>query len=112
MSRDLLLGVAEARRFAILRVDAKEPHPAESGIRHIIKKRLDVAGAWTEANGKRMLALISVRASGLWQDFWRWRDLGDVEAWHGRQRGETRSRFRGRPCACPKEVKPATRLAS
>ena len=85
---------------------------AESGIRHIIKKRLDVAGAWTEANGKRMLALISVRASGLWQDFWRWRDLRDVEAWHRRQRGETRSRFRGRPCACPKEVKPATRLAS
>ena len=70
---------------------------AESGIRHLIKKRLDVAGAWTEDNGQRMLALISVRASGLWEDFWRWRDRRDVAAWHRRQRGEVRRRFRGRP---------------
>ena len=82
------------------------------GIRHIIKKRLDVAGAWTEDNGKRMLALISVRASGLWEDFWRWRDRRDVAAWHRRQRGEARSRFRGRPRAWPREVTTATQLAS
>jgi hypothetical protein len=85
---------------------------AESGIRHIIKKRLDVAGAWTEDNGKRMLALIALRASGLWDDFWRWRDRRDVDAWHRRQRGQGRSRFRGRPRAWPREVQPATRPPS
>jgi hypothetical protein len=70
---------------------------AESGIRHLIKKRLDVAGAWTEANAKRMLALIAMRASGLWEDFWCWRDQRDIEAWHQRQRGQGLPRFRGRP---------------
>src|SRR5487761_2787750 len=70
---------------------------AESGIRHIIKKRLDVAGAWTEENAKRMLALISVRASGWWEDFWAWRDRRDRELWNQRQRGELRPSFRGRP---------------
>jgi hypothetical protein len=70
---------------------------AESGIRHLIKKRLDVAGAWSEENVKRMLALITVRASGLWDDFWRWRRERDVDAWRRRQRGELRRTFRGRP---------------
>jgi hypothetical protein len=70
---------------------------AESGIRHIIKKRLDVAGAWREDNAKRMLALISVRASGLWEDFWKWRNRRDIEQWRQRQSGEIRSRFRGTP---------------
>lgn len=70
---------------------------AESGIRHLIKKRLDVAGAWVEANAQRMLALISIRASGLWDEFWRWRDRRDVDTWHRRQRGEGISAFRGRP---------------
>lgn len=70
---------------------------AESGIRHLIKKRLDVAGAWTEENAKRMLALITVRASGLWEDFWRWRRQRDVDAWRRRQRGECRRGFRGQP---------------
>lgn len=74
---------------------------AESGIRHLIKKRLDVAGAWLEDNAKRMLALISIRASGLWDEFWRWRDRRDVDAWHKRQRGEQPSRFRGRPRGAP-----------
>ena len=68
---------------------------AESGIRHLIKKRLDVAGAWDEKNAQRMLALIAVRASGWWDDFWRWRDRKDVEAWRRRQRGEQCTRFRG-----------------
>lgn len=74
---------------------------AESGIRHLIKKRLDVAGAWTEQNAKRMLALISLRASGLWEDFWEWRDERDKKEWHRRQRGECASRFRGRPRTAP-----------
>lgn len=74
---------------------------AESGIRHLIKKRLDVAGAWDENNAKLMLALISVRASDLWDDFWRWRDQQDREAWRRRQSAQMRSRFRGRPRPAP-----------
>lgn len=70
---------------------------AESGIRHLIKKRLDVAGAWREDNAKRILALMSVRASGLWSDFWHWRDEQDRADWHRRQRRELRKSFRGRP---------------
>jgi hypothetical protein len=69
---------------------------AESGIRHLIKKRLDVAGAWVEGNAQHMLALIAVRASGLWDDFWQWRNRRDIDAWHKRQNGQLRSRFRGR----------------
>jgi hypothetical protein len=68
---------------------------AESGIRHVFKKRMDVAGAWKEANAQRVLALITIRASGWWDDFWRWRDKRDLEQWHRRQRGEGGPQFRG-----------------
>jgi hypothetical protein len=68
---------------------------AESGIRHVFKKRMDVAGAWKEENAQRVLALITIRASGWWDDFWCWRDKRDLDQWHLRQRGEGGPRFRG-----------------
>ena len=58
---------------------------AESGIRHIIRRRVDVAGAWTERNAALLLALLAVRASGWWDDFWTWRSERDKEAWRARQ---------------------------
>ena len=58
---------------------------------------MDVAGAWKEDNAQRVLALITIRASGWWDDFWRWRDARDLEHRHRRQRGEENRAFRGRP---------------
>jgi hypothetical protein len=72
---------------------------AESGVRHLIKRRLSIAGAWTEEHADLMLALITIRASGWWDDFWRWRDQRDLENWHKRQRGDLRSRFRAHQAA-------------
>jgi hypothetical protein len=83
LERDLAIGSGEA----------------ESGIRHLFKKRMDVAGAWKETNAQRVLALISIRASGWWDDFWRWRDARDLEHWRRRQRAEDSSGFRGRRTA-------------
>lgn len=67
---------------------------AESGVRHLIKRRLSIAGAWTEEHADLMLALITIRASGWWDDFWQWRDLRDRHNWHKRQRGDLRPCFR------------------
>lgn len=69
---------------------------AESGIRHIIRRRMDVAGAWTEENASCMFALLTIRASGWWDDFWTWRSLQDKAAWKNRQEGTVKARFRGR----------------
>jgi hypothetical protein len=68
---------------------------AECGVKQM-KKRMDVSGGWTEDNAKLILALITIRRSGWWDDFWQWRDHRDIEQWNKRQRGEIRSRFRGR----------------
>lgn len=69
---------------------------AESGIRHVIKRRMSVAGAWTESNAGLLLALLAIRASGWWDDFWRWRSERDKTAWHARQRGEVKVVFRAK----------------
>ena len=69
---------------------------AESGIRHVIKKRMSVAGAWEEGNACLLLALLTIRASGWWDDFWRWRNQQDRQAWHDRQEGKVQVLFRGR----------------
>jgi len=69
---------------------------AESGIRHIIKKRMSVAGAWTEQSASLILALLSIRASGWWDDFWRWRDERDRQSWNDRQEGKVKVLFRGK----------------
>ena len=69
---------------------------AESGIRHIIKRRMSVAGAWEEKNAPLLLALLAIRASNWWDDFWRWRDGRDRQAWHDRKLGKIKTVFRGR----------------
>ena len=69
---------------------------AESGIRHIIKRRMSVAGAWTERNASLLLALLTIRHSGWWDDFWQWRDRRDLRAWQDRREGKTKAIFRGK----------------
>jgi len=69
---------------------------AESGIRHVIKKRMSVAGAWEEKNAPLILALLAIRASGWWDDFWRWRAQRDRQTWHERQQGKVKMLFRGK----------------
>jgi hypothetical protein len=69
---------------------------AESGVRHLLKRRMSIAGAWTEAHADLMLALLAIRASGWWDEFWTWRDQRDGEQWHQRQHGAHRPQFRGR----------------
>jgi hypothetical protein len=58
---------------------------AESGIRHLVRRRMDVAGAWKEDNANRVFAIITIRASGWWEDFWAWRDRKDIDRWKKRQ---------------------------
>ena len=67
---------------------------AESGIRHVIKRRMAIAGAWDEKNASLLLALLAIRASGWWDDFWNWRIERDRAAWHDRQAGTTKVLFR------------------
>lgn len=69
---------------------------AESGIRHILKKRMSVAGAWEEDNAPLMLGLLAIRASGWWDAFWQWRAERDRQAWHDRQEGKVKMLFRGK----------------
>lgn len=43
----------------------------EGGHRHVLQKRLKIAGAWwLEANAERMLQLRTVRANGDWDKYW------------------------------------------
>jgi hypothetical protein len=43
----------------------------ESGHRHVIQKRLKLAGAWwKESNAEAMLTLRASRATGLWESYW------------------------------------------
>jgi len=43
----------------------------ESGHRHVIQKRLKLAGAWwKESNAEAMLTLRATRATGLWESYW------------------------------------------
>jgi hypothetical protein len=58
---------------------------AESAIRHLVRRRMDVAGAWKEENANRVLALLSIRTSGWWHDFWMWCEQQDLQAWRTRQ---------------------------
>jgi hypothetical protein len=69
---------------------------AESGIRHIIKRRMSVAGAWDESNAALLLALLAIRASGWWDDFWAWRSERDKAAWRERQQRQVKVLFRGK----------------
>jgi hypothetical protein len=67
----------------------------EGLIRHAVKRRLDIPGDWTEKNLRLMAALLTVRHSGWWDDFWRWRDERDRGELRQRLAGLAPSRFRG-----------------
>jgi hypothetical protein len=69
---------------------------AEGAIRHQVRARFDNAGVWREEHLSPMGALLSIRESGWWEDFWLWRESRDVEAFRARQRGEQKRKFRGR----------------
>jgi hypothetical protein len=78
---------------------------AESGIRHLVRRRMDVAGAWKEENANRVLALITIQASGWWHDFWTWREQQDIQAWRTRQAPVARAE-------APPQQAPAKRRAA
>jgi hypothetical protein len=73
----------------------------EGRIRHIVRRRLDVPGDWRESNLALITALITIRQSGWWDDFWTWRDRRDVQKFQRRLRGEGLNRFRG-----PRKARP------
>lgn len=68
----------------------------EGRIRHLVRRRLDVPGDWKEDNLHPMLALISVRESGLWDEFWEWCEQRDRVRFRDRLKGIGLNRFRGR----------------
>jgi hypothetical protein len=69
---------------------------AESGIRHIIKRRMAIAGAWDEKNASLLLSLLTIRASGWWDGFWKWRSERDKKAWRARQASSEKVVFRNK----------------
>lgn len=73
----------------------------EGRIRHIVRRRLDVPGDWREENLHPLLALISIRESGLWNAFWVWIDERDKARFRQRLRGKGLNKFRGRLPALP-----------
>jgi hypothetical protein len=73
----------------------------EGRIRHLVRRRLDIPGDWREDNLHPMLALISIRESGLWETFWDWLDQRDIRRFHGRLRGEGLNKFRGKLSRTP-----------
>lgn len=68
---------------------------AEGAVRHMIRKRENIGGVWVEANLPGIGALTSIWESGMWEEFFRWREECDVEAFRARQTGEHGRRFRG-----------------
>lgn len=69
---------------------------AEGAVRHDIRFRYDNAGVWREEHLPGMGALLSVWESGLWEEFWQWREECDVKAFRERQHGEYRRSPRGK----------------
>lgn len=67
----------------------------EGRIRHIVRRRLDIPGDWREENLALLTALITIRQSGWWNDFWKWRDEHDQRRFRLRLLGEGLNRFRG-----------------
>jgi hypothetical protein len=68
----------------------------EGRIRHIVRRRLDVPGDWREENLHPLLALISIRESGLWDTFWQWHDKRDIVRFRERLQGQGLNKFRGK----------------
>ena len=74
---------------------------AEGGIRHLVRRRLDVPGAWKEEHVGQMCALLSIKTSGWWDAFWRWYDEQDQARFRLRLAGQLKpTAFRGVPRAC------------
>ena len=67
----------------------------EGRIRHIVRRRFDVPGDWREDNPALITALITIRQSGWWDDFWQWRDERDKKRFRLRLLGVGLNRFRG-----------------
>ena len=67
----------------------------EGRIRHIVRRRLDVPGDWREDNLALLTALLTIRHSGWWDDFWAWQDRRDKKRFERRLLGEGLNRFRG-----------------
>ena len=67
----------------------------EGRIRHIVRRRLDVPGDWREENLVLLTALLTIRHSGWWDDFWDWQDERDKKRFQRRLLGEGLNRFRG-----------------
>jgi hypothetical protein len=80
----------------------------EGRIRHIVRRRLDVPGDWREENLHPLLALVSIRESGLWDAFWEWIDDRDKDRFRQRLRGKCLNKFRGRLPSPPVEYSNAT----
>ena len=68
----------------------------EGCIRHTVRHRLDVPATWREENLPLIMALISIRQSGWWDEFWEWRKARDIKRFRGRLRGVGLNRFRGK----------------
>lgn len=67
----------------------------EGRIRHIVRRRLDVPGDWREENLALLTALITIRQSRWWDDFWEWQDERDKKRFRLRLLGEGLNQFRG-----------------
>lgn len=67
----------------------------EGRIRHIVRRRLDVPGDWREDNLALLTALLTIRHSGWWDDFWQWQEQRDKKRFQLRLLGEGLNRFRG-----------------
>lgn len=67
----------------------------EGRIRHIVRRRLDVPGDWREDNLALLTALLTIRHSGWWDDFWKWQELRDKKRFQLRLLGVGLNRFRG-----------------
>lgn len=75
----------------------------EGRMRHIVRRRLDVSGDWREEHLPLFTALLTIRHSGWWDDFWDWLDEQDKKRFQRRLLGERRNRFRG-----PRKPRPVT----
>jgi len=68
---------------------------AEGAVRHMIRKRENIGGVWVEKHLPGIGALTSIWETGRWDEFFRWREERDLEAFRARQTGAYRRWFRG-----------------
>jgi hypothetical protein len=67
----------------------------EGLIRHVVRKRLDIPGDWTEEKLSVFTSLLTIHGCGWWDDFWAWVDEQDRERLRLRRQGQIPNRFRG-----------------